>query len=297
MNAIIKHITSYILVLTVFSCEKTVNTFKPKTPILQVLSALQSCDSVAECYITKTNNINDVGVNYLINCNLFLYDNNSNIIDTLKLTNTNTYKGKVPLTATNQNYTIRCVTPNYPEASCIFNFPLKTNFTIEKKATDVTRITIDDMPGENFYYLQSFKVDSGEIGNYHPYIYIENTLFSDNDLFKNINTGSHPYNLEGLFFSDVGFDGTTFFFDLKNKGSIGFANPKMKQFVLKTISKEYYNFLTTSNAHFNAQTNTGYGLNYVYNLYPFEDVYSNIKGGVGIYATYNATYKKIILNY
>jgi len=302
------------LLVIFFSCEKTVTSFKPENPNLQVISAIQSYDSVAECFVTTTNSVNNININYISNAHIYLSNASHTVIDTLVYTSSGKYKGKIKLNKLNQDYFLQSQVSNYPVAGCSFQIPDSIKFDIVPNPFDtippwtdfppivyrVINFDIKDGPEENFYLVECFFVDSGEVGNYYPYQYSSIQLQTDNVIaIKQGLNGAILGNY--IYFDDKSFNNTSFLFDVKL-----FAIPPKRHsgdheamylFVLRTLSKSYYQFLKSNANHQLGKDYADLGINYIYSLYPLDEVSSNISGGVGIYGCYNTSVKKVILTY
>lgn len=310
MNTSFKYYTIFFMLIVISSCEKTITNYKPITPNLQVLSSLQCIDSVATCYLTKTNDLNDIVIHPIDNSTIYLYDSNNFIIDTLKYYTNGLYRGKVKLNQPLINYSIRSIAPNYPEANCTFQFPINTDYTItntiyneiptnySSSTYNGSRvfININDPSDINYYSLNVYLLDSVLSGSNYKKTYTEMVFTSDDPSIKKDmiydNSGGFA---EGFLFSDGLFNGTNHSIELNIASAHRPDNSFTFVIVLKTLSEEYYKFYKGYNKQYEAQINSTIGLNYLYNLYPYDAIYSNINGGLGIFAGYNYTAKTVTI--
>ncbi len=305
-----------------FACEKKITSYSPEVPPIQVISGVIVCDSAAKCYITKPNDLNTIKVSALENAKVFLYNANNSVIDTLHYKGSGLYKGKIILSSPNIFYKIISYANGYNDASCEFKLPSKPDFTINdliynyfynwdptysirNLPKNLSHITIQDTPNEDFYQLELYDIDSVENlpGKYdYKYNFI-NLTGSDNPAIKQ--EGEIALDLKyftPIFFNDKLFNGVSYELDFysgpnsnSNSGVLS-SSKRLLLVVLKHISKEYYLYLKTVNKHLLAINYSGEGFAYIYNLYPYNQVYSNIDGGTGILGSVNSSViKKIVV--
>jgi len=299
------------LAFLLVACEKIEKSYQPKAPALQVITARQSIDSVATCLITQINSLDDVKAHPIENALVVLFTDNNQALDTLKYLGKGIYRGKVVLTETKKVYRIKSIAQNYPDAECSFAIPEKAVFTIssfdlsnedihlaiyapESRAT----ITIVDPPEKNYYDIECFTVDSTVNANgqliyrYRPVI-----IFSEN-----LTAAAECQNISssGIYISDQTFNGSNFSFEFYAVFLSSFSSnnqPEKKYkilIVVRTLSEEQYQFQKTYCNQVNAQNEKGEGAGYIFSLYPFNPVYSNIVGGTGIWGAYNTATASII---
>jgi hypothetical protein len=317
-------IVLFFAVTITLSCEKKVNTYLPSAPNLQVVSGIISADSVAQCYVYYLNTINTIKQTAITTASIIIYDANKNPVDTLKHINAGFYLGSKHLTAINTNYTLISIVSNMPNATCTFQFPKATPFSINSFVYNLlyvnlsdpssspqypSLITIQDPAEENFYQFELYQIDSTLTpSNQYQYTYsliggngTNNTLIEkDGGSFLG-GTGNEK-RFVYFVFRDTPFNNTNFAFDFYSGSAlfggspnINITAPKLILIVLKTLSKPFYLYLKSLISQSQAQNASGVGINSIYNLQPYNSVYSNIENGVGIIATYNIHYKKIIV--
>ncbi len=301
------------------SCEKSIKTYNPKTPNLQVINSFQCTDSVAQCYITKLNDINSVNINYVTNAQVYLYDNNNALIDTLSQMQTGYYKGKVTLTNYNITYKLQSTVSGMQTAYCEFQLPKKNTFEVSSLKYNLfyvdansfinpkieSKIIINDSPSEDFYQLEIYQIDS-VLNTSLTYEYQYNLILNNGTnnalINQDYDTANNGDAYQNMFFSDKTFNGTSFSFNFytgvsTNTSSQNYNNktPKLMLVILKSLSKPLFDYFKTLKSQVLAQGNSGNGLSYLYNLYPFAPVNSNITNGVGVFSCYSLSMQKVIV--
>ena len=139
------------------------------------------------------------------------------------------------------------------------------------------RVKFKDNPDKNNYYLLAPK----QIEIYTYYDYEEDTIISDTMQFMMYFESNDPSAIEnlwdkGVLFNDNLFNGNTYEFVFSTERY--FYDTSLIWFNLKSISEDYFKYLATCNKHMEA------------NWDPFMEkisVYSNVKGGVGIFGGYS----------
>lgn len=302
MNLSFKYFFGICVLFLTYSCEKEVKTFSPENKKLQIINSLQCFDSVAKCFITNINDVNTININPITNAFVLLYDETETVIDTLKHLNNGLYKGNIKLNKVGIPYHIKSIVNLLPNINCYFKFPVKPNFEVADfkyiglplgtsshnyNGTNVT-ITLNDLGTPNDVYsinvlmLDSFFKSGGYIKNYREYAF-----YSDEPSIKSPEIQDFQFD-NGRLFDDYLFNGTSRVINLNvyTDNRIG-VNTFTFFIVVKTYSSEYFKYYKDYDTQLIAQQNSGIGLNYLYNLYPYKAVYSNIEGGAGIYGCYN----------
>jgi hypothetical protein len=141
-----------------------------------------------------------------------------------------------------------------------------------------------DIYSINVFMLDSIYRSSGYIKQFNEY-----QFYSDEPSIKSDEVFDFNYH-SGRLFDDYLFNGSNREINLNvyTQDRVG-INTFTFYIIVKTYSAEYFKYYKAYNAQQFAQQNSGIGLNYIYNLYPYNAVYSNINGGTGIYGCYNYT--------
>lgn len=149
--------------------------------------------------------------------------------------------------------------------------------------------SINDPEIENYYEILIYTRDENIYsGEYRYYYYIDDyNIFKPDNIIQN--EGDWDFLPTTLFFSDKLFNGKVneFSFVIAGVGDIGYIS-------LRSISKEYYYYRKYYTRHaFNAQLHTDGIRNLLFAGEPL-DMYTNIKGGLGVCAAYSSTTTKIV---
>ncbi len=129
-------------------------------------------------------------------------------------------------------------------------------------------ITINDLPGENYYMIQAYQssVDTfnspTQINGYNLYITADDPLIGN----------SRDYN-SSILFSDFSFDGTSYKINFSSDNVDTYSFDVHLQYIVYSLSKESYLYLISLNNYYKSNGN------------PFAEpvqVYSNVSSGMGI---------------
>ncbi|NWJ52517.1 MAG: DUF4249 domain-containing protein [Bacteroidetes bacterium] len=132
----------------------------------------------------------------------------------------------------------------------------------------------------DYYYLRAFLIQRGFTPGTPVGSVIAYDIYSDDRVVIN-----DTYTLRGILFDDSAFNGYEYELIIYSPYRVTFANPLW--FELSSISKEYYNYLSSIITQNNAGNN------------PFAEpviIKSNVQNGTGVFGARNSVYLKASIN-
>lgn len=302
----------FILSTLLFSCSKEIDF---KNNIIEnklVLNGLLCPDSLISVHLSRTNTILSDEILVIENATVSLYCNGK-YLETLPYFNNGIYKSKTVFPQPDSVYTITAEAEGYPAISATDTVPRSTRIIYGTHSSGNTydeygdphhdyEITISDPPVKNFYELY-FIIQSSPNIYFDKYIIdfqiypviADPVLRSDSEL---------DYWVFTYVFTDNFFNGTNYL--MKNKflsAAVGgeFANQFVptdsedKYAILRTTSLAYYNYRKSWVRHSNNQQigNRVEEPLFMTLVGDPKPMYSNVKGGYGIFAAYNQIYYKL----
>ncbi|MFC2086499.1 DUF4249 domain-containing protein [Bacteroidota bacterium] len=281
-------ISSLFTILT--SCEKVIDIDIPDNDRKIVINGFINPESLFSVNVSKSLNILDIReVKYLDNVTVNVYENDL-FIEALNYISNGNYKSNTFYPMAGNNYKVEVLSPDLQTATASNTIPINninemvidTLFTIYETQFEANtalecNISFDDPAEENYYW---FNV-TGQWAWYdwNPYTQEEiiyksrgNMQFESNDPIID----SWVNESFDFVFSDELFNGKNIDFSVYlYEHQFYDIDTNMLHFNIHCITKDFYLYAVTHNAHMNAQDN------------PFTEpvqVYTNIENGYGIFA-------------
>lgn len=280
-----------IVALLYNGCQKTVSIDTGKIKPRLVLNALIEPDSIFKVELSKSRSLMDStqSVEMISNASIKIYEN-----DVLKKTLINgiggVYNGSFKPKQT-ASYRIEVNTTEFGHVEAATNIPDQPVLVSAVPTTELTpsssprfykyKLVIrDNGQHRDYYYIRAFLIQRGyapgtPFGNVTAY-----DIFSDDRVVIN-----DDHTLRGILLDDGAFNGYDYELIVYSPYRVTFANPLW--FELSSISKEYYNYLSSVITQNNAGDN------------PFAEpviVKSNVLNGTGIFGARNSVYIKASTN-
>ena len=276
---------SIVLISSILSCKKVVEIELPPADPKIVVNSFFTENSLIKVYLSKSIGILENIIPECTDATVILMQNNS-IIDTLYY-QSGYYYSHV-LAEAGKNYTLEIIAPGMekvfcqdiiPEKTLLQNFVCNNAVLIDEDGMIINELKLDflDSPGPSFYEVElSAKYI---IDNNSTYIW-----FKKNSDPIITSTGLLDYNPKTLIFTDKMFDGK------HCTVKIYFATRAYSGYNLKitfrSVSESYFKYKEKQFAYlFSLDSDIFSGMSEPINLY------SNIKGGYGIFAGYSSDEK------
>lgn len=288
-----RRIIILLVSLSLFSCYKTIEYDFPESETLPVLNAMFSDDDGMKVSLTRTYSMNEQNINYeLINADVTLYENNV-CVDTL-IKDTTYYLSDYALSAGN-NYAIIANCEDYneirsddyiPEKPVVLSAQIIDSVFVNFEGDIIFQLALEfeDNPNTDDYY---------ELSLYKHYAYDNYGVLDDRYWMASLATENDPilmnenlleFTPEGFPFSDALFpDGGKCLLRANFIKSSFTEIPKFQLvYVLRRVTYDYYTYRKQAIKHYANQ-----------NSYFFEglgqavQMYSNVEGGMGIFAGYS----------
>jgi hypothetical protein len=275
-----------IIFLALFGCELIVDVDVPFDKPQLTLNAIMNPDSVWNAKLTLNRHVLDKEpFKEVDNAQVIVYDGLIPV-DTLASVGLGTYwsdNNKKP--EIGKLYTIKVAAGNYTPVSATSSIPVATNIISTTFTEDISndghntemKIRFKDNADETNYYQLFAEVEQ----EYYDarveairHFYYRYQLTSEDPAIQNEND---DYS-ESIIFRDVFFNGRETELTFKG-GGFGPSTGANIKITLRTLSKDFYDYLTTTSL----QNNTSGD--------PFAqpvNVYNNVEGGFGIFAGYSA---------
>jgi hypothetical protein len=285
------------LLIILIACEKTVYIDIPDKGRMITINSLFNPDSLLKVNVSKSCYILNNDIQAIENATVEIYEN-ANLINTLPYLNNGWYKSTIQKPSSGDRYKIKVTVPGMGTAETESYIPPETNIisidTASVMRTDNEgyrheqfefRVKFKDNPNENNYYLLA----PMEIHIYTYDDYEGDTIISDTAQHIMYFESSDPSLIEnlrgkGALFDDNLFNGNTYEFVFSVEKY--FYDTTSICIKLKSISEDYFKYLATCYKHMDA------------NWDPFMEkisVYSNVKGGLGIFGGYSLTTDTIVV--
>lgn len=280
----------------VSSCQKIRDDLLPQSSSKMYLQSILCPDSSIKVIIGKTVGIGD-DINSPVNDAIVLAFINNVFVDTLQFVERGIYESWIRPEA-NDTVRIEVISNEKMSGETIipdFAYITNSNFVcstfydaLNQEYRGTLTFSLEDDPEtENYYEMLIYnRIKSGAM-NYNYYYQVSDYYIFKPDIIIQ-NEGDWDFKPTTLFFSDKLFSGKT--------GNFSFIMSSSKEYgyiTLRTISKEYYYYRKYYTRHaYNAQLNSDGIRNLLFTGEPL-DMYTNIKGGLGVCAAFNSTTTKI----
>jgi len=285
-----------------FSCIKEIDDYSFSLKYNLVINSLITDNSQIEIYLSETKCIFDTSeFSAIKNINIELW-NNDYFIGKLDFFN-GVYRSLI-YPEINSKYQIYTCSEEYGEITATTSIPSKptlisAKYTIGKLYNEYgdliteAQIKIKDNPAETNYY--SLYIGFSETDNFLPISYYKYYKINDPVI---IGEGVLDFNPDIFIFSDLLFNGKEVILKLNYEGGAIETDriyPTKAYIVLRSISREYYQFMLSWYRHkYNQNINDHVeyltkDFNPVLLVFQGEpaELYSNIEGGYGIFAGYS----------
>lgn len=300
------------IILILFSaCTKEVGYILQESDKIPVIQSIMNPDSIVTVFVAQSTATLESKLDYVSTATVLLYCDDV-LVDTLKYNQVEKYYSKI-YPAAGKKYKIVTYMPNgqmlWGETT-IPTKPINCNpkFTpnvLYFQETQYGKLELkinDSSIKSNYYEIILFKSNTSipnniDIRGSKSYIYEIDQVV--------INEGDWGYNPQTIFFSDDLFNGKIYdfsytvhgfgdFISINGSDTIVINETITKGYIaFKSISYDFYKYRKSYTRHiFNAGMQSDGVLNLIYIGDPV-DMYSNVKGGVGIIASYNQKIEKI----
>lgn len=279
-----------VIVASLASCQKVIDIELPPTDPKIVVNSFFTDNSPIKIHLSKSIGVLENTIPECTGATVVLRENNI-IIDTLFF-QSGYYYSHI-LAETNKNYALEVIVPGMETVFCEDIIPEKTllqgyvctdSVLIDEDGFIINELKLDfqDSAGPSFYEVQlsaNYIIDN----NYTSIWFMKN---SDPIITS---TGLLDYNPKTLIFTDKLFDGK------HCSAKIYFATQAYADYNLKitfrSVSESYYKYKERQYAYlFSLENDIFSGMSDPINLY------SNIKGGYGIFAGYSSDEKIIAIS-
>jgi hypothetical protein len=301
-----------LLVIVLVSCVKEIPLAEGDIDAI-VVNSIISPDSVVKVNLTKVRGFSE-RITFVSDAIVCLFENDS-LIRTLNYSSNGWYVSNY-FPVEGQKYRVEIIS-NQKELSAETTVPQKTqiisaNYSLYDHINDVgenyktskSKVTFYDNPNqENYYEVFLARITNGTLC-YYLYPKPNNISFGaliDDPVI--LNEGNQDYEPTSYFFSDELFNGDTITITFPGGGDayyiddIFMPDSRKTYLILRSISKEYYNFRKFWTRHYYNQQNGKPVSDPMMLLFVGEPVemYSNIDNGYGVFIAYS--YSMTLLNY
>ena len=286
----LKLLTFLVCISSLLSCQKVIEIELPETAPKIVVNSFFTENTRMKVHLSKSIGILENIIPECTDATVILRENNI-IIDTLYYQSWYYYSNILP--EKNKNYALEVITPDMetvfcedliPEKALLQNYVCTDSVLIDEDGFIINELKLDfkDSAGPSFYEVQlsaKYIIDN----NYTSIWFMKN---SDPIITS---TGLLDYNPKTLIFTDKMFDGK------HCSVKIYFATQAYADYNLtitfRSVSESYYKYKERQYAYlFSLGNDIFSGMSDPINLY------SNIKGGYGIFAGYSSDEKMITIS-
>jgi hypothetical protein len=295
-----------ILVILLVSCIKEIPLSEANIDAI-VINSIISPDSVVKVNLTKVRGFSE-STPVVSDATVNLFENDS-LIRTLNYSSNGWYVSNF-FPDEGQKYSVEIIS-NQKELSAETSIPQKTqilnasyslydhiNDVGENYKTSKSKVTFYDNPNqENYYEIFLARLENGIL---YYYLYPKYNDISIGTLINDpvlLNEGNQDYEPTSYFFSDELFNGDTITITFPGGGDayyiddIFMPDSRNTFVILRSISKEYYNFRKFWTRHSYNQQNGKPVSDPMMLLFVGEPVemYSNVNNGYGVFTGYSQT--------
>jgi len=308
-----REIASILLIFVVFStsCMKIRDDLLPDNNTKIFCQSILSPDSIISVYVGKTTGISDMEPSNIEDATVLLYTNEM-LVDTLTHGKSGKYSSNLKPYQGNQ-YSVKVIKDGTLTGKTIIpvsthligpmiEFPTGYDAVNQQYFGELT-FTIDDDPDtENFYEIIIFTKKYNHYTNsfYYSFHNNPNYILLPDPIVQN--EGDWDYLPNTVFFSDKMFNGKRYLFafsivatrTMLPDGKTSSNSLKDDGYIfLRSISKEYYMYRKYYTRHaYNAGIRSDGIQNLLFTGEPL-DMYTNITGGLGVFAGFSSTISKI----
>jgi hypothetical protein len=310
-----RNIFLFVVPLLLYSCVETIELDTVPVNKILVVNSLITPDTLFWCYVSKVYSINDSTPHFVDNASVKIFDNKSGeLVCNLILDSAGMYRALNSRAEMGKEYRIEVESTDYPIVTGFADIPSRQEASrvaitesagyealINSDYSEIYYSINDQFPYLNFYEVQFSGFSSTNIDlivgtNQHAilddsiYNIEDATGFSDYTIVDAVikAEGQMKYNPSTLVFSDN-------LFNMQQHDFIIRCYPlstSAYSFTLYTLSEDLYKFRTSLSQHLYERGAKGIsrfddfaGLDFSSKAI---DVYSNLKGGYGIFAGYNS---------
>lgn len=299
------------IALTFIACTREIDFKESEVEKRLVVNGLICPDSLISVNVRKTTSILSTENSTVANVEVILFKNNL-AIDTLEYFDQGNYKSSTHRAFAGNSYSIKINSIGYPSVYAVDTVPEATSIIYGTRVSGVTfdeygdphidyEILINDSPEKNYYELffiqQQFP--NKYSSSYFIFFQVE-PVIADPVLRAESDLDYYPFT---YLFSDKLFNGQQYL--MKNKfmsaatggnfTSIFAPEPEVRYAILRTVSRNYFNYRKLWLRHYRNQQ-IGNKVEEPISttlLGSPVSMYSNVDGGYGIFAAYNQTYYKL----
>lgn len=295
-----------LLLLSLSSCIKELNKEIETLPPKVVVNSLFCPDSTMLVHVSLSGSMKS-DLQTVYNAELWLYENDFLVEHTTTMDGYYYRFNHVPQAG--KNYYLEVKVPEFemvsarssvPHLSTITKVTNKLHYNSQAYSNGTQKSSLliafnDDPFTQNFYELKfkfiSFYGPYETLGDSYDYLQ-DPSILADTDLESNFST---------YYFSDELFNGEEKEIRLSNIGDIQYDTTTYEPVVtplyliFRDLSPEFYKFRKTWGKHLSNQTLDGASMDVIDFFYLGDPVtmYSNVKGGLGIFAGYNVQLKEV----
>ena len=291
------------LVVLLISCTKQVDYLLENSKSVPVIQSIMLPDSIVTVYVSQSNSSFNNKYSYVSDAKVLLYCNDV-LVDTLQFNLQDKYYSKVYPEA-GKKYKVVVKMPNGNEVWGETTIPSKPDSCYP---FFITKVLVYE--GDTYGDLEFTINDSPFVSNYYELLVFD-TAYRSNRVYSNfwdiyeidpvvLNEGDWGYEPYSIFFSDELFSGQRYTFKCTIRTFINMNGTVDHDAIidkaatcLRNMSYSYYKYRKSYTRHiYNAGIQSDGVLNLLYIGDPSE-MYSNVTGGLGIIASYNAIVEKI----
>lgn len=289
MQRLFKFLILFVLISSILSCRKVIDIDLPATGPRIVVNSFFTHNSPMKIHISKSIGILENNTPECTDATIIVRENGLNI-DTMYMEAGYYYSHILP--EKNKDYSLEIITPDMETVFCEDIIPEKTvlqeyvctdSILIDGDGFIINELKLDfeDLPGPSFYEVAIEANDV--IHNYKIGLWFKNN--SDPIITS---TGLLDYNPQTMIFTDKMFDGK------HCSVKIYFATQSYLDYnlriIFRSVSEAYFKYKEKQFAYlFSLENDIFSGMGEPINLY------SNIRGGYGIFAGYSTDEKVIIV--
>lgn len=304
---IMKRFGFLVLVLLLPSCIKIKDDLIVNSNIRNVLQSVITTDSLINVTVGYTSQVFDKKYIFNSNATVLLFENN-NLIETLQPLGMGKYISTIHPIEKNEYKIIvnDSIVANtiVPEKAHLVDtkmeFPTAYDAANQQYLGTLTFTLIDNPIEENYYELNIFLIDTNYSNNTYNYSFSNDFNYITKPDKIVLEEGDWDYEPSTVFFSDNNFTNKEqpFSFQIAsgytdNGIQIESTLSKRGFIQLRTISKEYYLYRKYFTRHsYNASIHDEIFQNMLFLGEPI-DMYTNVKNGLGVMASYSSSINKI----
>ncbi|MBN1953149.1 MAG: DUF4249 domain-containing protein [Bacteroidales bacterium] len=258
--------------LIILSCREYVENDFPEYPEMLVVNSILIADSPIKVHVSKSHNMDTSKLQYIDDASIEIFENGE-LVDQLSYDSNGVYSSDWIVKA-GDVYKCLVQVPGYSTIQCIDTVPEHSEFI------DIQHIAFAGKSGDGSSYSSisfSFPVDREHTSFYEAKLYVQGG--GGNQLTKLIDPLILSTGLPKPVFTDELVQEDSYTMTLYYHNSA--LRPVLLE--LRTLSKGYYNYLVSTYLY-----QQGRYPGFTGGVVPTSQLYSNIEGGLGIYASYSS---------